>query len=167
MSRSWKACRFASRTLRAFGPDTRGSVAIEFGLFSAMLAPLLVLAVDLGFLLRERIVMDHTVRAGVFAATREGSTTTSVEDAMRAAFDGQGRERVSIAALSVVESCFCPENPENDVSCNTSCPPGGVVGAYTITLSLAHDGMLLPPGVPSDLGMLDSRVRVEFPAWAR
>ncbi|GEM_PF-1828313 len=167
MTRSWKARRFASRTLRTFGPDSRGSVAVEFGLFSAVLAPVLVLAVDLGFLLRERIAMDHTVRAGVFAATREGSTTTSVEDAMRAAFDGQGRERVSIAALSVAEYCFCPEEPENDVSCNTSCAAGGVVGAYTITLSLAHDGILLPPGAPSDLGMLNSRVRVEFPIWAR
>lgn len=86
---------------------------------------------------------------------------------MRAAFDGQGRERVSIAALSVAEYCFCPEEPENDVSCNTSCAAGGVVGAYTITLSLAHDGILLPPGAPSDLGMLNSRVRVEFPIWAR
>lgn len=157
----------AFSTLRAFGPDTRGSVAIEFGVFAAMLAPILVLAVDIGLVLRERIAMDHTVRAGVFAAAREGSTRTSVEDAMRDAFAMQNRSRVSLADLSVAESCFCPNAPGAAVSCNASCAPDRILGAYTIRLVLTHEGMLLTPGVQSGLGMLSSRVRVEFPAWAR
>lgn len=159
--------RHAFRTLRRFGAGTGGGVAVEFGLFAAMLAPVFVLAFEMGLVLRERIVMDHTVRAGLFAAMQSGSTADSVEDAMRAAFAAQDGARVSLDTLSVTKSCFCPDDPADTVSCSASCAPDAVFGAYTISLALAYDSVLLPSAVPSGLGMLGAHLRVEVPAWAR
>ncbi|NKX43192.1 TadE/TadG family type IV pilus assembly protein [Roseicyclus persicicus] len=159
--------RAMGRALGRFGGGSEGSVAVEFGLFAAMLVPVFVLAFDLGFLLRERIVMEHTLRAGIFAAIQPDSTRTTVEDAMQAAFAGQDGARVTLETLSVAESCFCPDAPAQAVSCTATCEPDAVFGAYTISLSLGYDGVLLPSAVQSGLGMLGATIRVEFPAWAR
>lgn len=159
--------RAAGRALRRFGAETRGSVAIEFGILAAMLVPALVLAFDFGLLLRERVAMEHSIRAGIFTAMGSGSTQTSVETAIQAALAGQESARVSLESLSVVESCFCPDAPDQEVSCTGTCAPDVVFGAYTISLSLTHDSILMPAAVQSGLDMLSARVRVEFPAWAR
>jgi Flp pilus assembly protein TadG len=159
--------RSAGRALRRFGAETRGGVAVEFGILASMLVPALVVAFDLGFLLRERVAMEHSIRAGIFAAMGSGSTQTSVETAIQTALEGQDSTRVSLESLSVVETCFCPDAPDQEVSCTASCAPDVVFGAYTISLALSYDSILMPAAVQSGLDMLSARVRVEFPAWVR
>ncbi|MHA7888989.1 TadE/TadG family type IV pilus assembly protein [Roseicyclus sp.] len=162
----------ARHGIRGFLRETRGGVAVEFGLLAAMLVPALVLAFDLGLMLRERVAVEHALRSGVFAAMDADASRDSVEQALRRALEVATRERVTLErvtleALSVVESCFCPDAPAQVVDCSGSCAPDVVYGAYTISVSLSREALLLPPAVAERLGALDAVLRVEVPAWAR
>lgn len=157
----------ACHGMRSFLRESRGGVAVEFGLLAAMLVPAMVLAFDLGLMLRERVAVEHALRSGVFAAMQADASRDSVEQALRRALEEATQARVTLEALSVVESCFCPDAPAQVVDCSGSCAPDVVYGAYTISVSLSREALLLPPAVAERLGALDAVLRVEVPAWAR
>jgi len=143
---------------RSFCTDDDGVAAIEF----ALLAPLAVLGLvamaDVGLAVRDRMALDHIVRAASLTAT-ENLGEDAVLFALNAAAHGSLTRSSSAAALSVgaIRECACPEAPAVAVACMSTCAQQQpTVIFYTLRADTVAAGLLLP-GIA-----LASRARVQI-----
>lgn len=122
--------------------DCAGTAGVEF----AIIAPVLILAVlstaDIGLAIHESFEVDQTIRNGAEAALRDPG-----EEDVRSllyAVDGTGEDQSS-TEWTVLRYCACPETPDTQTSCSTTC--GGMQPTaifYDITGVRIFPGILLP-----------------------
>ena len=122
-----------------FFGSKEGNAAIEFGLVAPMLVLGLVLMLDVGFALGERMELDRNLRAGVQASMSNVSDLDAIRDVVLAAADDPAN-----ITVTVNRTCSCGGVA---VSCTAWCTPDEPAAVF-INLSAVqnYDGMMLPPG---------------------
>jgi len=153
-----------SRAIHHFYKEDSGVAAIEFGIFAAVLVPLFLIATDIGFILRERIVLEHVLRMGAYTAIADNPSPARVEDVMRRALEDQQSPRITPTALLVDSTCFCRLQPAADISCSVSCAPDNRIEAYEMQVAVDYNSIFMPHALSLNLSMLTARLRVEIPS---
>lgn len=147
-----------------FFKDQTGAGAIEFGVFASILVPLFLIAIDIGFVLRERIVLDHVLRMGAYTAIDNNPSPERVEDVMRVTLEDQQSPRITLTSLRVDRTCFCRSDPATDLICSTNCAPVNRVEAYDMRVTVTYNSIFLPHALSLNLSVLSASLRVEIPS---
>ncbi len=144
--------RFAcgqGRRAGAFLRDESGVSAIEFGLVAPMIFFSLLAMTDVGFALRDRIVLDHFLRSGAQAALRDEGEA-AVLDTLKRTVCKQAETYPDCADLSSIDFspapdrfCVCPITGAQDTTCTSTC---GVQPRkfYTLSAATTYSGIFLP-----------------------
>lgn len=128
-----------------------GVSAVEFALLAPMLVFGLLMMVDVGLAVFQRMTMDHILRAGAQRATVDPGVTevrkvlevTAAENFTL----GVSASSVSKPALTLMVEryCVCPGNHGTKVVCSTICAGSAATLAYySLSASSTYPGMLLP-----------------------
>lgn len=127
----------------------RGVSAIEFALVAPVFAIALVLMVDVGLALYERMAIDHVLRSGAQAAMADpgAADVLKIMQSTESANVDPGRAAVTLDPPA--RFCACPENagvdpgsaPACTAVCTSSAPP---YVYYRMSASATYDGLLLP-----------------------
>lgn len=108
--------------LRGFIRDCSGTAATEFAVFAAVLVPIFLVAVDLGFAIRERMLVNHMVRLASQEAMRPGTERADIQRVLEQAIAAHAGPRLMAPRATVSEEeCFCRPTPGTIISCETSC----------------------------------------------
>ncbi len=144
---------------------TSGAAAVEFALFAPALILGVLVAVDLGLAVHERMTIDHVLRSGAQAAMVDPGeedvrdilqSTASKNFSNVADGGGSGTSGTTISTgsdaltLTVGRYCTCPESIGTEVTCSTTCE--GTVPTYIyykLEAAKQFDGMIIPT-IPID-----------------
>ncbi|MFN4099537.1 MAG: TadE/TadG family type IV pilus assembly protein [Pararhodobacter sp.] len=141
-----------------FRRDETGLAAIEFALIGPVMVFGLLAMADVGLAVRDRMALDHIVRAGAQSAVRTPEVA-AVRAALQAASVDSMPRPSSAAALTmdVVQECGCPEAPATPVACATTCSDQKATFIfYSLRADTVATGFLLPE-LP-----ITSRARVQI-----
>ena len=138
-----------------------GVAAIEFGLVVALFLPVVLVALDIGLAIRQRMQIDQVLHAGVQAAMRPGAEVGDITDAIAAA----ASVHAALGALDIrVDSgCFCRDAPGVSVSCTAACAPDARSRAFDLSAQMEYDSLFLRDMLPANIRNLQSRLRIEVP----
>ncbi len=137
------------RKARAFLYDEAGVSAIEFGLVAPMIFFSLLAMTDVGFAIRDRILLDHFLRSGAQAALRDAGEVAVLDTLKRTACKNTETypSCAYLASVSFVPApdryCVCPTTGTQDTTCTSTC----VVQPqkfYTLSASKSYTGIFLP-----------------------
>lgn len=133
--------------LSRFRHDASGVAVIEFALIAPTLLVMLLAAIDLGNVLKEREAMDHVLRSGAQLAMADAGAP-DVLGAMQAAasadFTILAGTKKSIT-LGASRFCACPNTAATAVACSTICTgslPTNIY--YRMTATKTYRGILFP-----------------------
>ncbi len=143
--------RFRAR-LTALLRHEGGVSAIEFALFAPFLAVGFLSMVDLGFAIRQRMNMDHVLRAGAQSAMTDPADINAIKRvlAVTAAetFTVGTTTPINgkpVLAIDAKRYCVCPADPGAEVACSTICTGSVPTRAYySLKASGAYSGIFLP-----------------------
>jgi Flp pilus assembly protein TadG len=131
--------------------DRSGSSAVEFAITAPVLLGGLVMVVDIGLAMRERMLLDQSVRAGAEFAMNNVNDETTIENMVKASATGvygtQPGDVNNGAALTVdaTSTCECPNAPGTAVSCTALCTGDILPYSYwTIAASRNYNALILP-----------------------
>ena len=127
----------AVRRLRVWQND-HAIAAVEFGLLAPMLVLGLVLMLDVGFAIGQRMELDRNVRAGVQATMSNINDLTAVRDVVLSTADAPDE-----LTVTVNRTCSCAGAA---APCTTWCA-GGEPPSVFVNISAVQDyeGVMLPP----------------------
>ena len=158
---------FTPAGYRRLKDDDDGSSAVEFGMIAPILFFGVLLTIDLGMALGERMELDHIVRAGaesamvrydedevlnVMTSTTEKNFTVASEGGDVPGDTYQGGTSYPVS-LSVNRYCACADAPTVEVSCSNICtgdlPPNVY---FDVGAAKTYAGMIVP-NLHFDAGM--------------
>ena len=121
---------------------TAGSAAIEFAIIAPVLVFAMLATADIGLAIHESFEIDQALRNGAEAALSDPGTlrVETILDAVDRTADGQADTTWSVSRF-----CACPEMPEAETICSTTCNarrPTAIF--YRIDGLRAYSGILLP-----------------------
>lgn len=151
--------RVRRRLLRA----DSGASAVEFALIVPFLAVLLMVLIDVGFALHQRMTMDHILRLGAEAAM-QGQSAEAIGAALQSAAQDHATPRMSGMTVDApVLVCWCAEAPQTPVACDSTCASGRRPSAgYALAAALPYRSLFLQ----DRLGItLRTRMTIEIPRW--
>ncbi|MEJ0019402.1 MAG: TadE/TadG family type IV pilus assembly protein [Acetobacteraceae bacterium] len=137
-----------------------GNAAIELVLAAPLLLVMLAGIVNVGYALREAMLVQNAAEAGALYAAEHGWDAAGIS----AAVTGSAGSVAIMAAPAPAQLCGCP-GPVGVIvaACASACPSGGSPGVYIrISAALAHQQIVpyLGFGVPATLTG-ESLVRVQ------
>jgi len=138
-----------------------GVAAIEFGLVVALFLPVVLVALDIGLAIRQRMQIDQVLHAGALAAMRPGADVDAITDAITAAASVHGALRA--LDLTVSEACFCRNAPTITVGCTSSCTPNARSRAFDMSGRMEYQSLFLSGALPANIRNLQGRLRIEVP----
>ncbi len=160
--------KFGMAGIRRLKTDDEGSSAVEFGMIAPILFFGVLMTVDLGMALGERMELDHIVRAGAESAMvrydeddvlKVMKSTTEKNFSVASEQDGGGSEGTYQGGmsypvtLSVNRYCACADAPTVEVSCANICtgdlPPNVY---FDVGAAKTYAGMIVP-NLHFDAGM--------------
>jgi pilus assembly protein CpaE len=137
--------------LLALWGDRCGVSAVEFALIAPVLFTGLLLTVDIGLAVTERMALDHVLRgAAQSAMVDQGADKVrkTLEQIAARNFAVAGQmEAVADDAVTVsaVRFCACAENLSARVACSTTCAGSApTLAYYRMEAKKTHDGMVMP-----------------------
>lgn len=117
--------------------DERGVAAVEMALVSPFLILGLLLMLDVGIAVKERMNLDHNTRTGAQAVMTNLNDTQMVKDLIVASSGG-----ATDISVTVEKICTCDGS---GVSCTTWCSPTAPPSVFLqISAARPHNGFLLP-----------------------
>lgn len=126
------------KTLLKIIRDERGVAGIEMALVTPFLVLGLLLMVDVGIAIGERLDLDHSTRTGAQAVMANLNDTMQISSLMLAST--RAPEDVTV---SVEKTCACGGTTVECTSwCSAEEPPSVFMN---ISAARLHDGFLLPP----------------------
>ena len=142
----------AMRLLRAFRRDERGAAALELSLLAPVLAAALLLMVDVGLAVNNRMSIDHVMRVGAETAMADPGQSTVQKVLEQAA--GQNFSRVAqigdsgaLASGGVLVGstrfCACPGARAAAVACTSTCSGKTPLAFYQLQARKTYSGILL------------------------
>lgn len=124
--------------LGRFATDRCGIAAVEMALVSPVLILGLLMMLDVGFAVRERLNLDHSTRTGAQAVMSNINDPAEISQIVLATANEP--QNVTIA---VNKTCACASTPVNCSNwCSAKEPPSVFLN---ISAAKQHDGFLLPP----------------------
>lgn len=141
--------RWRRSAVQDFPRDQRGVAAVEFGLVAPLLFFSLLSMADVGFAVRDRIQLDHFMRAGAQAAMRDAGEALVLATLRRTGCESN-EVYPNCSGLQGIEFtpppdrfCVCPITGEEDTNCTATC---GVrpLKFYRISAAKTYDGIFLP-----------------------
>lgn len=126
------------KPLTEFCRNKKGNAAIEFGLIAPVLIVSLVMMLDAGFALGQRLELDRNVRAGVQATIASERDLNTIRDFVLSSSDDP-----AAMTVNVTKTCSCGGVA---VACTDWCS-ADVPPAVFINISAVqdYDGVMLPP----------------------
>ncbi|MFZ2466850.1 TadE/TadG family type IV pilus assembly protein [Parvibaculum sedimenti] len=123
-----------------------GTAAIEFGLLAPVLLILLAGLVEVGFSIRESMMVHEAVEAGASYATQYGWDSTGISNAIT----GATAETGITATPSPQTFCGCPTaTGVTTTLCTATCTGGGSPGQYVrVDATIPHTTILSYLGLP-------------------
>ncbi|MFD1913040.1 TadE/TadG family type IV pilus assembly protein [Halodurantibacterium flavum] len=132
---------------RRFLSCTSGASAIEFALVAPVLMGLMLVMVDLGMAVGEKMAIDQLLRAGAQLAMADPGTGPVLTALASMNEDAPGR------SFAVTLRCPCSTG-----TCTTSCAPGALHNAYRLEVSSTYDSLMTGFSLPLS-SVLEVRVR--------
>ena len=137
------------RKARAFLRDDAGVSAIEFGLVAPLIFFSLLAMTDVGFAIRDRILLDHVLRSGAQAALRDSGEVAVLETLKETVCkDNEIYENCAyLTRVSFVPApdryCLCPTTLELDTTCSGTCAVKPQK-FYKLSATKSYTGIFLP-----------------------
>ena len=126
-----------------------GVAATEFALFAPMIILGILMMVDIGGAIAERMEMDRNVRAGAQAAMSLNNDVSSIEGIILAS-----TEEPENLTVDVNMQCLCSEA---SAACTTPCPDTTAPAVFVqISALQAYEGIIMPERT------LSSQTRVQI-----
>ncbi|WP_428651631.1 TadE/TadG family type IV pilus assembly protein [Roseibium sp.] len=120
-----------------FWRDERGVAAVEMALISPVLILGLLLMLDIGVAVKERLDLDHSTRTGAQAVMANVNDTTEIRNLVVATTEGDPGVSVSVEKV-----CSCGTTAVSCTSwCTADTPPSVFMN---ISATKLHVGFLLP-----------------------
>ena len=114
-----------------------GVAATEFALFAPMIILGILMMVDIGGAIAERMEMDRNVRAGAQAAMSLNNDVSSIEGIILAS-----TEEPENLTVDVNLQCLCSEA---SAACTTPCPDTTAPAVFVqISALQAYEGIIMP-----------------------
>lgn len=126
--------------------NNEGTAAIEFGLLAPVLLILLVGLVEVGFSVRESMMVNEAVEAGASYATQYGWDSAGISSAVTSATAATG-----VTATPAPQTyCGCPTaTGVTTTLCTSTCTGGGSPGQYVrVDATIPHATILSYLGLP-------------------
>jgi Flp pilus assembly protein TadG len=134
--------------------DERGVAAMEFAIGAPMLLMGLMIVVDVGLAVQERMNLDNSLRAGAefaMAAVTDKDKLESMAEAAANGSMGSGQstpgqnassDRVDVTVSNPI--CYCPSDPNTKVDCGSICT-GDITPSmsYDFTAQKTYSAMFL------------------------
>lgn len=134
-------------TVRRLGRECNGVAAVEFALFGPLLVFGLLAMADVGMAVHQRMAVDHMLRSAAQHATADPGVP-EVQAILKgtAAGDSSAIWETRDLSFVVTRICACPESPDIEVGCSTTCAASRPTSIfYVIRSDLTVSGLLLPP----------------------
>jgi pilus assembly protein CpaE len=137
------------RKARAFPRDEAGVSAIEFGLVAPMIFFSLLAMTDVGFAIRDRILLDHVLRSGAQAALRDSGEVAVLDTLMRTVCKDNEiypncAYLTSVSFLPAPDRyCVCPTDGTLDTNCSGTCAVKPEK-FYKLSAAKSYSGIFLP-----------------------
>ncbi len=139
-------CRRLFKLLGRCRASEDGVSAVEFALFAPILFTSLLVMVDVGFALYERMTIDHVLRAGAQEAMNDPGKAR-----VQAVLDATAAESFLPADVPIFKVndlkdpwCECPDNEGVYVTCATTCSgPTATSIYYTLEGKTTYDGIFM------------------------
>ena len=136
----------------AFFRNKSGSSAVEFAIGAPMLLVGLVIVVDIGLAVNDRMKLDQSVRSGAEFAMNNVEDTDVLEDMVKSSATGSygstqwsNLDSYKVPTVNVTKLCECPDSPGVAVTCTTICtgdlPPSVF---YDFLASKDYKGIFIP-----------------------
>ncbi|CTQ54508.1 Flp pilus assembly protein TadG [Roseibium album] len=120
-----------------FTRDERGVAGVEMALVSPFLIMALLLMLDVGIAVKERMDLDHSTRSGAQAVMANVNETQQIKDLVVASAGGMQN-----ITVSVEKTCTCDGA---SVGCTSWCTPTTPPSVFLqISAAKTHTGFLLP-----------------------
>ncbi len=120
-----------------FVRDEHGAAAVEMALISPFLILGLLLMLDVGVAVKERLDLDHSTRTGAQAVMANVNETQQISDLVLASSEG-----ASGVTVSVEKTCSCGSTTVDCTNwCSGNTPPSVFMN---ISAARQHLGFLLP-----------------------
>ena len=137
--------------LTSFLRNKSGSSAVEFAIAAPVLLGGLVIVVDVGLAMRDRMLLDQSVRAGAEFAMNNENNESTIENMVKASATGHygtqpGDVNNSYAmVVDATSSCECPDAPGTVVTCTNLCTGDILPYSYwTIAATKNYNALILP-----------------------
>jgi len=126
--------------------NNAGTAAIEFALIAPVLLILLAGLVEIGFAVREAMMVQEAAEAGASYAVQSGWDSTGILNAVTTATGASNIDASPAPQLF----CGCPsESGVTHVLCTATCTDGGGPGQYVrVDASIPHATILSYLGLP-------------------
>ena len=135
--------------MRPLASCDAGVAATEFALFAPMIILGILMMVDIGGAIAERMEMDRNVRAGAQAAMSLNNDVSSIEGIILAS-----TEEPENLTVDVNMQCLCSEA---SAACTTPCPDTTAPAVFVqISALQAYEGIIMPERT------LSSQTRVQI-----
>jgi Flp pilus assembly protein TadG len=130
--------RFGRNCLTRLNKDQLGVAAVEMTLISPFLILGLLLMLDVGVAVKERLNLDHSTRVGAQAVMANINETSEISNVVLAS--ASEPENVTI---SVEKTCSCGSTQVDCANwCSANVPPSVFLNISAVK---QHTGFLLPP----------------------
>ena len=133
--------------------DERGVAAMEFAIGAPMLLLGLMIVVDVGLAVQERMNLDNSLRAGAEFAMAAVTDKDKLESMAEAAANGSmgssqapgqdaSTDNVDVTVSDPI--CYCPSDPDTKVECGSICT-GDITPSmsYDFTAQKTYSAMFL------------------------
>ncbi len=136
--------------LRRFVGDRAGTAAVEFGLISSLMTPILLGMVDYGFALKTKMDLGGAARSGAQYTINMGYDPAYLANVVSAS-TGIPQESISVSASQYCE-CF---DGSSVSGCSDTCSDGAAPHRF-VSIDLAHD--MTPMFIPWTIGINETQV---------
>jgi Flp pilus assembly protein TadG len=148
------AWRFQVCLMRKLARDERGAAVVELALIAPVLALMLLLAVDVGLAVNEKMAVDHVMRVGAETAMADpgaskvqdvleqtaGENFSVVMDSSSSSSYSMGSDGI---AVGVSRFCACPNARSVAVACTSTCTGKTPLAFYRLDSRKEYSGIFL------------------------
>jgi pilus assembly protein CpaE len=137
------------RKAQSFPRDEAGVSAIEFGLVAPLIFFSLLAMIDVGFAIRDRILLDHFLRSGAQAAFRDSGEVVVLDTLNKTVCRDNETYPIcaDLTSVSFVPApdryCVCPTTGELDTTCSGTCAVKKQK-FYKLSAAKSYTGIFLP-----------------------
>lgn len=113
--------------------DRRGTAAIEFGIFAAVLGLVLTSITDVGLAVYRKMQVENAAQAGAQYAMLHGFNSSAIQSAV-----SNATASTTISAPTPAQFCGCPgASGVTTATCGSTCSSGSTAGTYTTVYAQA------------------------------